>query len=143
MAQEQVVIRKYDPETDAPFVYDSMLKYYFDKSSGFTKGLSKSTFHKRHRAIMGAKLAHHDTIALVATMNESILGYLIATPDVLHWTYVKFPYRRKGICRMLLIAAGILDLNKVVYTHRTKDLEQMKFDVRYPGAIYDPYLIGC
>jgi hypothetical protein len=138
---EQIQIRAYNAATDDRFVYDSWLKYFYDKGT-IVEGLSKPVFHKFHRAIIDRLLSDPATIALIAEQNDTILGYLVATPAALQWVYVKYPFRRAGVARKLLAAAGI-DLNHCVYTHRTKDLPKMQFDSKFPGAIYNVYLIGA
>jgi hypothetical protein len=138
---EQIQIRAYNAATDDRFVYDSWLKYFYDYGT-FTTGITKPIFHKFHRAIINQILGSPSGVALVAEQNDTILGYLCATPTALHWVYTKYPFRRSGVATKLLAAAGI-DLNHCVYTHRTKDLAKWKFDEKFPGAIYNPYLMGA
>jgi GNAT superfamily N-acetyltransferase len=60
------------------------------------------------------------TIACVEEAEDEILGWLCwedADPTVLHYLYVKGPYRHKGVAKYLL--EPVLDRHNVVMTHWT------------------------
>ena len=51
-----------------------------------------------------------------------VMGYSVSEPGVLHWLYVKAPFRRQGIGRALLAETvrGWPERRPWLYTHRTR-----------------------
>jgi len=64
----------------------------------------------------------------------SICGWACFEPGVIHYVFVKTRWQRNGIARMLL--EPFLALDKVFYTHKTRDLWGIKLP---EGWIYNPY----
>lgn len=127
-----------------PFVYNSWLRSYRHGSS-FAKPIESRLFYDRHHQIISRILDRPSTKVFVASPKEdpeTFIGYLVVEegygPAIVHFCYVKRPFRRLGVAKALCGAAG-LNLNQCVYTHRTYDLESL--ESRYPGLSYDPYLI--
>jgi hypothetical protein len=72
-------------------------------------------------------------VACLPDAPDVILGYLVREGHIVHWAYVKKPFRRLGILRAL--AAGVPP--DFLYTHRTIDAEPIVR--RFPQSSYDPY----
>jgi GNAT superfamily N-acetyltransferase len=138
---EQVEIRPFNPETDTAFVCDSWMKYFCQEGL-LAQDVPKATFYKWHRKIVDLLLAREDVTKLVAEQNGTILGYVVSSPAAMHWCYVKFPFRGHGVATALLAAAKV-DLDKMIYTHRTKTMRKSSFDRKHPAAVYNPYLLGA
>lgn len=73
-----------------------------------------------------------------------VLGYLVLERysdrrPILHFAYVKGPFQKNGIMRMLLKYAEINLNDKIEYTHHTYELAPI-LD-KYPGLTFNPYLL--
>jgi hypothetical protein len=60
-----------------------------------------------------------------------------APVGVIHWIYVKHPFRDNGIGRALE-AEYVKDVTGVFYTHRVKMLDRLIGEKKY---IYNPYML--
>ncbi len=121
-------------ENDISFVFNSWLRSY--QSSDFAKGIPPKLYFPHHHQIIerilqrGGKL----TIACLQDEPSAILGWLCIEGKVLHYVYVKKPYRQLGI------ATKLIDGNRfVVYTHQTYATGFLKKPLG--PAAYDPYMI--
>ena len=85
---------------DMNFVYSSWLSAIATSEKRRTP---KEIVYKNHREIMARSL--NKSRVIVACMHEckdQILGWLCHEDDVLHYLYVKQPFRKHGIARMLV-----------------------------------------
>ena len=131
-------VRRAVPD-DLGFIFSTWLKHY-KQHSDLTKHITNSVFYVKYHKIIEKLLAK--SLVVVAHppgRPEVILGYAaleMLTPPVVHWVYVKGPWRRFGIARLLLEG---LDVAHCSFTHWTRDIES--FRERWPTAVYDPYLL--
>ena len=140
---EQVKIRP-AVEGDFHFIISTWLKS-FKHSSYFGKRIRNSIFFKFHHAVVTDILASPDTLVTVAcdTLDENVIyGYMVAgvAPDdntLLHYLYVKSPFRRMGVAKVL---GAPLNLDKIVFSHWTFSTDWMI--EKWPNAVYIPYLMS-
>ena len=121
-----VRIRKAD-EGDTSFIYSSWLKSYASQN----KDQPKITVYKMHRSVVRRLL--EEGITLVACMEDDpdqVLGWLCAhrIPKflILHYCYVKAPFRRFGLARSLVDAFEYRAGEPVAISHKgyiCKDLK--------------------
>jgi len=139
---EQVQFRPAAPADEA-FIFSTWLKSY-KHSSRFAQPITPKIFFARHHKIVERILAMPQTQVIVCASKEdqnTILGYLAFTAGprpIVHFCYVKVPFRKMGIAKGLFDDANIA-LENAVYTHRMEDLDWV--ERKYPGLEYDPYLI--
>lgn len=65
--------------------------------------------------------------------DDQILGWVCADAPVLHYLYVKQPFRRQGIARQLLAAANLASITEILCTHWTQDAD--KISGNHPGQL--------
>lgn len=114
---------------DRPFIYTTWLKSY-KKESPFTQFVDSERFYKHHAKLIDKFFDNTNLITAVAHEvddEEVILGYVIAERrqdemDIIHYIFIKPPFRNFGIARSLLRSLGI-DLTKSEFTHWTYDLD--------------------
>jgi GNAT superfamily N-acetyltransferase len=127
---------------DLAFVFSTWLKGYRYGSSFGRGGMRNSVFYPAHREILEAILGREATDVLIASVADTPgidVGYLVYEPNVLHWLYVKESFRRRGIARMLLLAAGFQPPLKGVEISHVSDDWYRFLKQRAPGAKYNPY----
>src|SRR5436309_249818 len=92
------------PGTDAdwPFVFATWLRCY-RYSSAFAKPIPEEVFFRFHHAVIQRILSRGASLRIAHLADEPgvILGYLVTEPGVVHFVYVKKPFRRNGIARSL------------------------------------------
>lgn len=119
---------------DLPFVFASWLQTY--RHSTFARRIPKGVFFPAHHEVIARLLGRSDVIiAHPAGDPDTILGYLVTErPALLHYAYVKFPFRRAGLCRMMV---GAAHLDRCQLTHFTDDARHLLAIL--PHARYNPY----
>ncbi len=145
MNQFSMSVRSIQP-SDTSFIMNSWLKSYrYD--SYFTKRITDTIFYKYHHVICTRILERPTTQVLVACDPEDsnvIYGYLVYEKDansskyVVHYGYVKGPFRTLGIVSTLLKASE-LDLNESYVSHWTTATDWII--KKFPNLTYVPYLI--
>jgi ribosomal protein S18 acetylase RimI-like enzyme len=94
---------------------------------------------RKHHAIVEGLLSR--STAIIACNPEDpdhIVGYIVFEDGVIHWLYVKKPFRQRGIGRELLaIAYKDFADEQVHYSHSSRIARAVAQKI---GAIYDPYL---
>ena len=92
-----VVIRPMRP-ADESFIRATWLRGYRDTAKG-----SGEWYYAAQGALIGELLRRHPArVAHYPGDLDQVLGYLVADGPVVHWLYVKGPFRRLGIGRTLL-----------------------------------------
>lgn len=131
-------------KADESFIFSTWLRSY-KHSSRFAQHIPSRTYFARHHKIIERIMGFPQTETVVCSPKDkadTILGYLVFTHvhprPVIHFVYVKVPFRKFGVAKGLLEEANI-HLDGAVYTHRTDNLEWV--EQRFPGLQYDPYLI--
>jgi GNAT superfamily N-acetyltransferase len=96
-------------------------------------------FDRGHRELI-ARLWGLGRILVAADPEDDdvVWGWACESNGVLHWVYVKGPFRRAGIALRLLSSLG-LDDGELLTTSMTRDLK-----TRFHGRkiVFDPYLLG-
>lgn len=128
---------------DVPFIFSSWLKSYRDAPA--VRSVPNSIYYAEHHGIIESIINSPNLVSLVACdpQDESqIFGYLIGENMgegfVLHWVYVKYPFRRFGVARLLLNAARQAVPGWLQYSHAGKSYDQL---TRNKDYIYNPYII--
>lgn len=139
-----------DPNpTDEGFLYHSWLKS-FRQGSSWASSIPAQIYFNNHKVIV-SKLLREAGIVIAANPENptQIFGYGVYSPTsgnvtVLHYLYVKHPFRRLGIGTDILrviknLSCHDLDL-PVAATHMTSvgAMIQEKWKV-----IYNPYVLGA
>lgn len=125
-------------EGDAALIYSSWLKSYASQN----RDQPKATVYRLHQKV--AKRLLEESITLVACMDDDasqVIGWLCArrTPKflVVHYCYVKAPFRRFGIARALLSAFDHTPGEPVMVSHKGYIVKEIKD--RY-NLLYVPHL---
>jgi hypothetical protein len=116
--------------TDIPFVYSTWLRSY-RTGSGLGLQSGKHQYFVLYQMILDQILERESTTVLVAALDEDLsiaLGYIVIEPKILHYVFVKEPFRRFGIAKALCHAT----FNKTtpVMTHMTKIGAQIVGDMQ-------------
>lgn len=129
-----------DPlETDIDFLFNSWLKSY--RHSNECNAMNNEVFFKRFGKII-TKILGDSTIIVACNPDDQdqIYGYLAyKTLDdvfVLHYIYVKYPYRKLGIAKKMLDT--VTDLSKpMVATFANRWVDAMRGKLL---ITFDPYI---
>jgi GNAT superfamily N-acetyltransferase len=135
-------------KADESFIYHSWLKSYRDSPT--VRSIPNTIYFARHHDIIERLFNDPATVVNIACNPEDenqIYGYIVggkwtgvdASGPVIHWIYVKHPFRGAGIggtLEKLLVA----DAANVVFTHRVKQMDRLLKDKAYT---YNPYLLGA
>lgn len=129
-------------DADRNLILNSWLTSYYEQEREHTfRGVTKNCFMAHHREtileVLGRSLVfcasdRHDP--------TQIYGWICIEPEdssgeqVLHFVYIKYPFRHMGICKTLLNHA--LGTGRFCFTHKpTFGLAKFLFD----NAKYNPY----
>ena len=111
------MIRELRPD-DIPFVTATWLLNYRSHNP-FAGDLRRDVYREQQQTIIARLLrTASGRVACDAGDENVIYGYTIYAPSVLHYLYVKEAFRKMGIGRQLLEAAGA-QLPLLSYTHWT------------------------
>lgn len=136
-------------EQDAPFIFNSWLRSY--RRSKAAQQVGNDVYYAQHHKCIERTLQRASTQVLVAVPaalgeSDTICGYIVTerVPGadkalVVHYVYVKETFRRLGLAKGMLQAAGWGTDTVCLHTHLTAHAEAatMKY-----GLIYNPYLVG-
>jgi len=110
-ARLPVAIRPMKSPDDDPIVYDSWAGSLADELE-ITEEREKKRFKRGQFPVLRELVAHGRV--LVATSRKDldrVVGWICYEPaDVLHFVFVKKPYRQFGVARQLIEAAGMPDV---------------------------------
>ena len=115
-------------------VFATWLKSY-QTSSIHAKGIPKDLFFAEHHRLI-ERIFERDPVVRLAVLpddHDVVLGWVVGTPGIVHYVYVKPSFRRYGIARALLKPFG----DKFTYTHATYVLRDLY--PRLDGCVYNPY----
>jgi GNAT superfamily N-acetyltransferase len=130
-------------KADIPFITSSWLKSFRD--APFMGSCPNDIyFFDQHRVIESLLPRCITLVAVNEDDSDQILGWcaaeLIDTALVVHYMYVKHPFRKLGIAKRML---GTLQATEsppaVFYTHKTPAVPKLK--LRERGIIYRPLLV--
>lgn len=125
---------------DIPFIFNSWLVSY--RHSLHVKNIGNTVYFGEHHKVLERLFKRCDArIACNPDDQNQIYGYVvferITGTLVVHYCYVKQPYRRLGVCHQLLTAAGRNKEEPFVYTHETFLGNKLSGRFR---AMYNPYV---
>lgn len=135
VARERFSLRSGKPE-DENFIFATWLRAYKHASS-FARHIERPTFFKYHQAVIRRILDRGAAVTICTPGDDRdvILGYSITEPGILHFVYVKKPFRRLGIASSLIAEVG----PQWVFTHATDDWRYLQSTRQMMQ--YNPYLI--
>lgn len=129
-------------EEDVPFIFSSWLRSYHQTRNA--KTIDNRSYYAGQHRIIEAILDRPGTEIMVATDKEDetqILGYVVFEHRLefvmIHWLYVKLPFRNFGIGKQLLAQVPRLKGRKTVVTHLPKLEKKVHMD---SSLEYNPYL---
>ena len=128
---------------DIPFIFNSWLKSYRDSPS--VRNIPNSIYfeaqHKLIEGVLGSPTLNI-WVACQHDKEEQIFGYLVAEKMaedmVIHFAYVKFPERGKGIARALEKKVIEMEPERVWFTAQNKSIESKLLKER--KYHFNPYL---
>lgn len=90
-------------ESDLNFLLATWLKSHKHSGHGM-KRVHPAAYYRHHHPLVEAILSRgaRVRVATPAGDDETILGYAVSEPGVLHYVYVKLPFRRFGIAMRLI-----------------------------------------
>lgn len=139
-----IAIRFYNRAIDEDFVYSTYLKSYAQSISCRAIPLDLYNAGARRRL---DRLLNSDTNILIAHPPETpemIYGWLaLRDEQVVHYIYVKRPYRQQGIAKALL-APQLGGLEPTLYTHRGSEIwleKKLREDPQYLTWFYNPFIL--
>lgn len=143
MELNQVKIRP-AKESDISFIFNSWLQSFRDSPT--VRGIPNTLYYKeQHRLI--EDLLKRDTCRVILAVNEKdeeqIFGYIIFEtygenlPLVMHWIYVKHPFRNFKIGSQLIEECHKTAPNIVTYSHKSKLSDKLMKNRQH--YIYNPY----
>lgn len=124
---------------DRPFVIATWSSSY--KSSPYAGILFTDDYATVMHATINRVLDRPETTTLLACDRDDrdfLYGYIVgelADTPIIHYAYVKTPYRRSGIARGLLAAIGVNALGRFVYTSKTEIVKDLAS--KMPRARFD------
>jgi hypothetical protein len=127
-------------EGDVPFIFSSWLKSY--RASLFAKQIGNTVFFSEHHKVIEGILETSTVLVLCDAEDvTNIYGYICAEKIdgifVLHYVYIKHPYRTFGLAKFLLNQFNHETGSAAMTSHMTRiggDLAP-----KY-GFVYSPYL---
>lgn len=126
---------------DEGFLYRTWLEGHRVGSPAFGLKLRKSAYFDLHHPIVERLLSRSRVwIACPVDTPDVIAGYVVAEPpSVLHWVFVREGFKRLGLMRLLLAAAGFpSNLEGVEFSHESADYYR-HLRSRFPQAFFNPY----
>ena len=131
--KSQTKIRPYNPKTDESFVYSSWLKSYRNNKY-FAHAMDNETYFQFHALIIDTLVKDNNLSILCSKDDEDqIYGFICNRPDnkVIHFIYIKYPYRKMGLGKMLLndTVGSLSDTTYVShYNHHLDKYDNIKYN---------------
>lgn len=138
---------------ERPFILNSWLRSWH--GTHYAGPLPDTEFYAAYHAAIEGLLSRPGTEALCAVDagaevgDHSLFGYLVVERGrapapmqaVVHYAYVKEPFRRQGVFKSLLVAAGISPRGPWAYTYRTPIAGRLaKPGGPFAAAVFQPNL---
>lgn len=125
---------------DINFVYATWLRSYKDFSP-ISKYIERQSFFPSYQRILD-KLLSRDQIKVMIACDENdselIFGYVAFEPGIVHFIYVKEPFRKMGIAKKL--CSHIPDFNQCKASHLTYYLLDL-WTAKKTNIQFNPFLI--
>ncbi len=127
-------------DDDLSFFFSATLQSHY-YSAPANRYMLPSIYYAEHKKVL-CRLLESCPLLIACDQDspEIIMGFALFGPKTAHYVYVKRPFRKFGIARMLLAEIGI-GLDDCTVTHWTEDLTEIWRSKRYPGLVYNPYLL--
>lgn len=121
---------------DIPFVRSGWsASYRMSRDLAFVQ---MSNYADVMHPIVDAVLARPNTEVLIDA-GAVLRGFIVfERPDYVIYVYVAQPFRRNGIARDLMLAAGIDPRGSYAYAARTRASWQLQLNGKMPCATFDP-----
>lgn len=123
--------------TDAPLIFSSWLKSYWHATKGDQRVQGPLFFAEHHKLI--ERLIEKSVVVCACNPEDSdqVFGWAMGTPgEVLHYVYLREPYRRFGLAGRML---DTLRIERCAFSHRTPAFERI---ARRRHLTFNPYLTG-
>jgi hypothetical protein len=135
-ANGEVKIRPFDPG-DLPYVSKTYLDCLRQESSEF-RNVPPDVFQIGQQKVLARLLgSSKGVVACLPEETGAIAGWALYSSGILHFCYVKHSFRRLGVAKELLAAAGLL--GKTVYcTHST--ILGRHLNGFFKASQFNPYL---
>jgi GNAT superfamily N-acetyltransferase len=133
---QQFKLRTIDLDSDLSFIYSSWLKSF--KGSRFAKPIDADKYYAAQHDLVEAALKRSKVVVACNHEDQSqIYGWVCVEPHcqypIVHYVYVKHPYRSLGIGKALLEEAS--HHGYFFFTHDTGAIQKMS-----ELCTYNPYL---
>lgn len=140
LSSDNVVFRA-ATQADVNFIFNSWLKS--NRYSPSVLGCENPVYFAQHHMLIQGLLKHSNVLMAVnATDTSQIYGYIvhqnIEGASVVHYLYVKEPYRLLGLAKMLMTTAGIDAAVPFFVTHNTTATKKIMSQKSH--VIFNPYL---
>ena len=126
--------------SDKNFIYRSWLQSY-KHDSPMTVFIGRDFFFKIQQKIVDTIFSRDDTKTIIAcdeNDEEIIFGFLVYQPKIIHYVYVKEPFRKLGIATTLLKELGnVENFQGSHFTYKYYDL----WDTGKISIDYNPRLL--
>lgn len=122
---------------DLPFIYSTWLKSY-RYGSQFAKKLTNKVYYEWHHKLIERLFARGANCFVVVDSSDiSVLyGYVVIEGPVMHFSYIKKPFRNLGLFNKLIETSGI---KSGPFTHYTEFCDE--YLKKHEGWEYNPYLV--
>lgn len=122
---------------DINFLYNSWLQSY--RAAPSARPMTNDVYFATQKAIIHNCLQRGNVLLAVDTEDpSSIFGYICYEPQLVHFIYVKYPFRKLGIAKKLFAEAQIDLTNPIIVTHWTFASQQ--YQQKSNNLIYNPLL---
>ena len=128
---------------DAHFLLSTWLKSY--RNSAFAQRISNDVYFRGHQEQIATILGIEGTAVTVVCAKDDedqILGYVVYNTlvPILHYAYVKYPFRNVGLGSLLIKMVGALHPGQALNcTHLAKQWDSVS---RKFNLLYNPYYLG-
>ena len=120
---------------DESFIYSSWLRSY--RSSPIVTHMNNDVYYDNHKLVIKKLLEISDVmIACNPEDPDQIYGFICYEPGIIHYLYVKYPFRKMGLAKYLLSSIPS-DATKIIITHLTSSVKSRLND----EMIYNPYIL--
>lgn len=129
-------------QSDYPFIANSYLKSY--RCAPAAKAMINDVYFPEYKARLEAIVATGSVLVACASDDpDQILGYLLfselAGRTILHYVYVKYPFRQHGIAKSLILTAKPdFGNSHTVITHQPKGWQEVSNKYQ---LVYNPALV--
>lgn len=137
-----IALRAAKPE-DIAFFYSATLQSNLYSSNTY-RSILPPVYYRGHKKVLERLLEAPGSRMIVACMEDApevIIGFALAGHErLLHYVYVKRPFRKFGVARKMLEHLDISP-SDCVTSHWTDDATEILRAKRLHGLVYNPYVL--